>query len=163
MPIPRRIIATPLGPLALATDGERLSRLWWALDDTSDTAPAADPLLREASLQLDAWFNGTLRVFDLPLAAAPTPRGEALRAAIAAIPYGETATYGQLARAADSGPRAIGQACARNPFPIIIPCHRVLAGGGLGHYSGGRGVETKLALLRLESSTLPDGIIDRRH
>jgi methylated-DNA-[protein]-cysteine S-methyltransferase len=68
-----------------------------------------------------------------------------------AIPYGETRTYGDLAHATDSGPRAIGRACGRNPIPIIVPCHRVLARGSLGGYSGGAGLPTKQWLLGLEA------------
>jgi len=65
-----------------------------------------------------------------------------------AIPPGETISYGALARIAGSSPRAIGQACARNPFPIVVPCHRVVgSGGAIGHYSAGRGIITKSWLL----------------
>ena len=72
-----------------------------------------------------------------------------LRAAIASVPYGETMTYGALARAHDSGARAVGGACARNPYPIVIPCHRVIAtGGGLGGYA--YGLDIKRALLDRE-------------
>ena len=69
-------------------------------------------------------------------------------ARIRGIPIGETLSYGALARIAGSAPRAIGQACARNPFPIVIPCHRVVGSGGMiGHYSGGKGIATKIWLL----------------
>ena len=92
--------------------------------------------------------SGTLEEFDLPLLPLATPRGEALRSAIVAIPVGETLSYGALARIAGSAPRAIGQACARNVFPIIVPCHRVIgSGGAIGHYSGGSGITTKRWLL----------------
>src|SRR3546814_5779644 len=103
-------------------------------------------------MRISDWSPDVCSSDLLPLTPAASPLGEVLRAAIVAIPHGETASYGQVARAVESGPRAVGQACARNPFPIIVPCHRVLGNGGsLGHYSGGHGVETKLALLRLES------------
>ena len=68
------------------------------------------------------------------------------------ISHGEALSYGALARLAQSGPRAIGQACARNPLPIIVPCHRVLGSNGLGHYSGGDGVTTKRWLLAHETN-----------
>ncbi len=72
-----------------------------------------------------------------------------------AIPYGETWTYGDLARAMGSAPRAIGRACGQNPIPIVIPCHRVLAAsGGTGGFSGGDGVATKHLLLALEGIEL---------
>jgi methylated-DNA-[protein]-cysteine S-methyltransferase len=75
----------------------------------------------------------------------------AVRAGLIAVGYGETLSYGALARALGSSPRAIGQLCARNPFPIVVPCHRVLGEGGrLGNYSGGDGPKTKSWLLEHE-------------
>ena len=69
------------------------------------------------------------------------------------IPFGSTSTYGALADGLGSSPRAVGQACGANPIPIVIPCHRVLgAGGNPGGYSGGAGLDTKLALLALEGA-----------
>src|SRR3546814_2334903 len=111
MPMLRTTIATPMGALAISGDGERLTRLAWAMDETPGAeAVADDPLLREARRQIEAWFAGRLTRFDLPLTPAASPRGEVLRAAIVAIPHGETASYGQVARAVESGPRAVGQA-----------------------------------------------------
>ena len=68
------------------------------------------------------------------------------------IPYGETRSYGELAAAIGSAPRAVGGACGRNPIPIVIPCHRVLGKTGLGGYSGSGGLKTKEALLALEGA-----------
>lgn len=111
----------------------------------------SDAIIGEALAQLDAWFAGRLVDFDLPLDPLTTPRGEAHRAAMIAIPYGETQSYGEIARHIASSPRAVGQACRRNPLPIIVPCHRVLAAGGaIGHYSAGDGVPTKAWLLQHE-------------
>jgi len=107
--------------------------------------------LAEAARQFVAFFAGRLTQFDLPLAASGTAFDQRVRAAMRAIPYGETRTYGDLAHFTDSGPRAIGRACGRNPIPIIVPCHRVLARGGLGGYSGGAGLPTKQWLLALEA------------
>lgn len=120
--------------------------------DLSDAKMSRISLLLEAEAQITAYLRSNFTNFDLPLAPATTPRGEALRAAIAGIAHGDTASYGELARRHESGPRAIGQACRRNPFPIVIPCHRVIgAGGAIGHYSGGAGIETKRWLLNHES------------
>ncbi len=69
-----------------------------------------------------------------------------------AIPFGETRTYGDLARALGVPAQAIGQACGANPVPVIVPCHRVLGAAGLGGYSAPGGVETKVALLRHEGA-----------
>jgi methylated-DNA-[protein]-cysteine S-methyltransferase len=68
------------------------------------------------------------------------------------IPYGQTRRYGELAMEVGSAPRAIGGACGRNPIPIVVPCHRVLASSGLGGYSGGLGLPTKRLLLDLEGA-----------
>ena len=68
------------------------------------------------------------------------------------IPYGKTRCYGDLADAIGSAPRAVGGACGKNPIPIVIPCHRVLAKAGLGGYSGSGGLKTKQALLTLEGA-----------
>ena len=127
---------------------------------------APTPLLAAAAAQLDAYFYCGLRNFDLPLA----PQGSAFEHAIwdlmNAIPFGETRSYGELARAATAAARregldaatvaqAVGQACGRNPIAIIQPCHRVLAAGGkVGGFSAPGGAETKLALLRHEGSVL---------
>jgi methylated-DNA-[protein]-cysteine S-methyltransferase len=74
-----------------------------------------------------------------------------LRQAICGVPAGYPMTYGELARRIGSAPRAIGQACARNPLPIVVPCHRIIASSGAGHYSAGRGLVTKSWLLAHES------------
>lgn len=140
------VIATPVGNIRLTSDGEALTSIKIG-SNLPLSAPGSD-VLRSAVYQMDQWFDGVLADFDLPLAPAATPRGAALRTAIAAIGYGETQSYGALARQIGSGARAIGQACARNPFPIVIPCHRVLASGGaLGAYSAGDGPATKQWLL----------------
>lgn len=146
--MPQRTIATPIGPVTLRGDGARLTAIRIGGDAE---AGESDALLDEAACQLAAYFDGRLTRFDLPLAPASRPRGQALRDAMRAIPHGETATYGALALRAGSGARAIGQACARNALPIIVPCHRVVAAGGLGHYSAGDGTPTKSWLLAHEA------------
>jgi methylated-DNA-[protein]-cysteine S-methyltransferase len=142
---------SPLGALTVfAEDGALVSLDWGRAPDPGEPP---DRLLREAKDQLDAYFDGRLKVFDLPLAPAGTAFQRKVWDLMRAIPYGGTQTYGELARRADSAPRAVGGACGRNPLPIIIPCHRVIAGtGGLTGYSGGEGLATKEALLRLEGA-----------
>jgi methylated-DNA-[protein]-cysteine S-methyltransferase len=91
----------------------------------------------------------------LPLAARGTDYQKRVWAMMREIPFGETATYGGMAMALGSGPRAVGMACGRNPIPIIVPCHRVLgAGGKEGGFSGGRGLPTKRQLLAIEGVVL---------
>ena len=92
-----------------------------------------------------------MREFDLPLDLG-TGFQRAFLAALIASPCGETRTYGDLARALGVSAQAIGQACGANRIPILIPCHRILGATGLGGYSGMGGVETKVALLRLEGA-----------
>lgn len=114
-----------------------------------------DGVLALAERQLREYLSGRRRTFDLPLA----PRGTAFRQrvwkALCAIPYGETRSYGEIARAigCPRGYRAVGGANHANPLPVFIPCHRVLAGDGtIGGY--GLGLEVKMALLTLERDTL---------
>ncbi|KKC26534.1 methylated-DNA--[protein]-cysteine S-methyltransferase [Sphingomonas sp. SRS2] len=151
----KAILSSPIGAI-LIDDDERWLRSIHILDGVETIPagygePAPASLAAEVRRQLNAYFADRDSGFDLPLAPASSERGTALRAAIAAIPSGDTLSYGALARIAGSGPRAIGQACARNPFPVIIPCHRVVgSGGAIGHYSGGRGVATKRWLLNHE-------------
>lgn len=146
------VFASPVGAIFVSGDGERLTALRIA-PDVQPGRSEGDALLKEAESQISAYFAGRLTDFDLPLAPASTPRGAEIRAGMRAIPFGETASYGELARRLDSGPRAIGQACRRNPLPILVPCHRVIgAGGAIGHYSGGDGIATKAALLNLEDT-----------
>lgn len=144
------VIATPFGRVAISGDDERLYRVRFANDLLR---PGNAVSVREAVHQFEAYLAGDMNQFDLPLEAAGSARGEALRQGIVGIGYGETLSYGALARMLGSGARAVGQACARNPFPIVVPCHRVLGSAGLGHYSGGHGLDTKRALLAHEAAT----------
>lgn len=142
------VIATPIDPVRVEGDEERLISVRIGEGAPSPGNTAA---VRSAIEQLAAWFAGERRDFDLPLQPLPTPRGEELRQAMIGIGYGETLSYGELARRTGSSARAIGQICSNNPFPILVPCHRVLADGGrLGNYSGGDGPKTKSWLLEHE-------------
>jgi methylated-DNA-[protein]-cysteine S-methyltransferase len=144
-------IATPIGLVELTAGDSVLTAV--RIDPLSDAptyAPAGYALLETGVMQIEDWFAGKRKGFDLPLAPLASPRGEALRAGIAAIGYGETLTYGALALRIGSAPRAVGQACRRNPFPIIIPCHRVISTGGQEFYSGGEGPRTKAWLIAFE-------------
>ncbi|KQB95795.1 cysteine methyltransferase [Loktanella sp. 1ANDIMAR09] len=139
---------SPVGAFgADAVDGA-VSALHWGRDGTLTEGP----LHQQMADELAAYFAGTLRQFRTPVA----PRGSVFQqrfyAALCAIPYGETRTYGDLAKTLDVSAQAIGQACGANPIAIIIPCHRVLAANGLGGYSGAGGIEAKVALLRLEGA-----------
>jgi len=145
-------INSPFGPLTLFEEDDAIIVLEFGRvrghgDETK--------LLRQATAQLGAYFDGKLTEFDLPLRPPGSEFQKQVCAAMSRIPYGETRTYGDLAGELGSAARAIGGACGRNPIPIIIPCHRVMGmGGKLTGFSGAGGVETKQALLRLEGATL---------
>lgn len=149
-------IATPVGVVTITGDDRYVHAIRIEPDGTLVAATTAP--VRDAADQLAAWFAGTVRSFDLPLAPAATERGAALRAGMMAIGFGETCSYGALAGRIASSARAIGQACARNPFPIVVPCHRVTnADGSLGAYSAGEGATTKRWLLEHEQRHAPAG------
>ena len=142
-----RAIETPIGPLTLQADEAAVTAIRFGADGARD----ASPLLDAAEAQLREYFAGARRTFDLPLAPHGTAFQQRVWAALRAIPYGETRTYGELAAAIDSpnASRAVGMANHRNPIPIIIPCHRVIgANGTLTGYAGG--LEIKRRLLALE-------------
>jgi methylated-DNA-[protein]-cysteine S-methyltransferase len=143
-------IVTPIGTITLTADERHLLSLSIGGEGDELAPRVAHLLLREACAQISDWFAGTRQDFDLPLAPLPSARGNQLRAGITAIPYGETLTYGALAQKLGSAPRAVGQACMRNPFPLLIPCHRVTSASGPEHYSGGDGVRTKAWLIGFE-------------
>lgn len=149
------ILATPIGVIEIDGDDQQLYRLRITPSGESVGANGTNPLLDHAKEQISAWFDGRLRSFDLPLAPGNTPRGTSLRAGLIRVRYGETLTYGALAQQLDSSPRAIGQLCARNPFPILVPCHRILSSGdGPQRYSAGDGAVTKNWLLAHEQRIL---------
>lgn len=147
---------SPVGKLRLTACGGVITCLAWSTAQEDDTLGEAALLMRAVG-QLKAYFAGELAVFDLPLAPPGSPFQHRVWTEMSRIPYGRTRTYGALARRVDGVARAVGQACGANPIPIIIPCHRVVAGGGrLGGFSGGRGAESKRALLSHENA-VPEG------
>ncbi len=148
--------SSPLGEITLASDGQALSGLWFQGQKHEKAGLAASaerrelPVFAEARRWLSLYFSGAEPDFCPPLA----PRGTAFQlrvwSLLRQIPYGESCTYAQLARALGcASPRAVGQAVGRNPISLLIPCHRVLgAAGRLTGYAGG--LWRKEALLRLE-------------
>lgn len=117
------------------------------------------PLAREAVCQLRAWLKDSRFEFSLPLAPAGTPFQRRVWTQISTIPLGQTRSYGQIAAQLNSGPRAVGGACGANPYPPVVPCHRVLAAnGGLGGFANARGgflLDVKRWLLRHEGCLPP--------
>jgi methylated-DNA-[protein]-cysteine S-methyltransferase len=145
--VTRLTVATPLGPITLTEAAGGIARLDWGGSGFDETS-----LLAAARTQIEAYFAGRLRRFTIPLAPRATPSQHAFCEALFAIPYGETRSYGRIARGLGVSPQAVGRACAANPVPILIPCHRVVAANGPGGYSGAGGVATRLALLLLEGA-----------
>lgn len=149
-------LSSPIGELLLTSDGKSVTGLYmqnqkhgaartkdWKRDDAA---------LKQPRAQLQAYFAGTLREFKLPLAAAGTPFQQRVWRALCEIPYGETISYGELARriGRPGAARAVGLANGRNPISIVVPCHRVIgANGSLTGYGGG--LERKRWLLAHES------------
>jgi len=149
--MPQLSMHSPVGDLTISEEDGRIVSLDWGWGMTQTETP----LLKKAQKELEAYFDGKLRKFDLLLAPHGTAFAHHVFAEMRRIPYGKTKTYGEIALLTNSHPRAVGQACGANPIPIIIPCHRVLGKNeALTGYSGDGGVETKCALLRLEGAIL---------
>ena len=142
---------TPIGYMALGAENGSLIRVYLPNAPTPRLMPRKTPLLERAEQQLQEYFRGDRKMFDLPLAPEGTDFQKRVWTALQTIPYGETRTYKQLASMANcpQGYRAVGMANNRNPLPILIPCHRVIgADGSMTGYTGG--MELKRALLELE-------------
>ena len=158
-----RTLDTPLGPLLLAATAQGLVRVAFEREDfdavlaalASRVSPRvleAPRRLDEAAVELEEYFPGTRRRFDLPLdRALSTGFREKVQRVLPRIDYGSTRSYKEIAELVGSprAVRAVGTACATNPLPIVVPCHRVLrTDGALGGYVGG--LDAKTALLTLE-------------
>ncbi len=145
----RACLPTPLGPLTVIADDEAIVAVHWGR--RAPAGAVCTSLLDRALEQLEAYFARALTRFELPLRLAGSDHERRVWAVMQTIPFGQTISYADTARAVGSAPRAVGRACGRNPLTLIVPCHRVIAaGGGLGGYSGGQGPATKRALLDLE-------------
>jgi len=147
---------TPVGTLGVTGDGGAITRVTWVHGAVEQDV---DGLVAEALNQLEAYFAGELRRFDVPFDLGE--QTESTRAVLTTlydtVGYGDSITYGQLAERSgtDIPARGIGAIMGANPVPIIVPCHRVLASDGLGGYSGGapgEGLLTKRRLLEFEGA-----------
>jgi len=146
---------TPVGRLVLESAGDVLIGIW--LPHETGTARSnghdAPPVLKDTATQLEEYFARERTEFDIPMELDGTSFQKQVWAELSRIPYGTTISYGELARRVGrpKGPRAVGQANGRNPIPIIVPCHRVVASNGLGGYGGG--LPMKRSLLAVEGLT----------
>ncbi len=142
-------VDTQFGRIGIEEQDGAITRTMW--DGKASGTPRA--LLHEAAKQLTEYDTGTRTDFDLPLRVEGSPFQQAVCSVMAAIPFGETRTYGDIAKELGQSAQAVGSACGGNPIPILIPCHRVMgADGKLTGFSGKGGVEMKVALLRHEGA-----------
>ena len=149
--MPLLSLHSPVGDLSISEDEGAIVALDWGWGSVQTETD----LLVRAREQVHEYFDGKRREFDLPLAPLGSPYRQRVWQALCKIPYGTTRTYGEVAAIAGGSPRSVGTANGSNPIPIIIPCHRVLASNGIGGYSGGDGLDTKRALLQLETHYTP--------
>lgn len=140
-------IESPTGMMRIEERDGTIVRVEWGQGSQDET-----PLLQNAAWQLSEYFSGDREIFDLPLQVHGSDFQRAVCDAMSAIPFGYTRTYGDIAKELGVPAQAVGQACGGNPIPVIIPCHRVMGAKGLTGFSGAGGVETKVALLRLEGA-----------
>jgi len=150
------ILATPIGDLTVVRDDAGITGVYfphhWTRPDRTAFGPRVQAGFEDVAGQLAAYFAGERTAFDLPLHASGSPLQERVWRLVAAIPYGRTATYGQLAGALGDGTTAqeVGAAVGANPLSILVGCHRVVgSGGALTGYAGG--LDRKRRLLDLES------------
>lgn len=152
---------SPVGPLVLTAEGESLTAVSFSDQPVEVAAGVSpEPVLAETQRQLSAYFAGELEAFDLPLAARGTQFQQRVWAELTRIPYGTTASYGEIAAGLGMGAgasRAVGLANGSNPIAIVVPCHRVIgANGKLTGYAGG--LDRKRYLLGLEASSAPGSL-----
>ena len=144
----QKTVKTRFGDLCLVEEDGAIVALRWGLARHE----AGSPLLEKAARQLEEYDAGARQAFDLPLRVTGSDLQRAVCDSIHAIPFGETVTYGDIAKMLGVPAQAVGQACGGNPIPILIPCHRVMGAKGLTGFSGAGGIETKVALLRHEGA-----------
>ncbi|MDQ0395712.1 methylated-DNA--[protein]-cysteine S-methyltransferase [Labrys monachus] len=161
MACPCRIIPSPVGALKLVAGAGGLAAILWENDDPGRVRlgplveDPGDPVLAETERQLGAYFAGALRIFTVPLDFRGTAFQQSVWKALLTIPFGETRSYGDIARqiGRPAAVRAVGAANGRNPISIITPCHRVIgANGALTGFAGG--LAAKRRLLDMESGRL---------
>lgn len=128
------IVAAPFGAVGIRTDATSVKEIVY-LPAQFAARPPTDAVAEDALIQIQRYFREPDFRFELPLAQVGTAFQQKVWAVISSIPRGSVLTYGQVARMIGSAPRAVGQACGANWFPLVVPCHRVTATGGLGGFS----------------------------
>jgi len=150
------VIDAPFGKIGVRLEGETVREIVY-LPDSVDNVEPDSPLAKEAVAQIERYLQRASATFDLPLANVGTAFQRRVWQAICEIPPGVVLTYGQLAKQIGSVPRAVGQACGSNFFPIVIPCHRVVASGGIGGFAhtGGDGYYRNVKRWLLKHEGIP--------
>ncbi|MCC7312439.1 MAG: methylated-DNA--[protein]-cysteine S-methyltransferase [Sulfuritalea sp.] len=150
------VLSAPSFSIGIRCNDDEITTIDY-LEPCAEVKPAT-PLAKEAVRQLRAWLADPAFEFGLPLAPAGTHFQRKVWDRISAIPAGQTMSYGEVAAAIRSGPRAVGNACGANPYPIVVPCHRVVAAnqalGGFGRQGGGFLLDIKRWLLHHENAKL---------
>jgi methylated-DNA-[protein]-cysteine S-methyltransferase len=154
------VLTTGLGELTVVREDTALTGLYfprhWPRPDRASFGPRADDGFTDVARQLGEYLAGERTAFELPVKVRGTEFDRRVWELIAAVPYGQTTTYGELARSLGAGtdPRDVGAAVGRNPLSIVIPCHRVIGSTGkLTGYAGG--LDRKRTLLEIEHATTP--------
>lgn len=128
------IVEAPFGAVGIRTEAEAVRELVYLPRNFNEKAPT-DAVSEKAARQVEQYLREPDFRFDLPLAQVGTAFQHCVWDVISSIPRGEVLTYGQVAKMIRSAPRAVGQACGANWFPLVIPCHRVTASGGIGGFA----------------------------
>ncbi|NTS75449.1 methylated-DNA--[protein]-cysteine S-methyltransferase [Catenovulum sp. SM1970] len=154
------VLETQVGKIAVFNNEEALTGIDLFADSIRYRIKNANDLTEQLVSQLSAYFAENLLDFDVPIFLQGTSFQQTVWQALCDIPAGECWTYGQLAKELGTSPRAIGGACRRNPIPIVVPCHRIVAASGIGGYSGqwqeGKKVDIKAWLLQHEQNQIDD-------
>ncbi len=127
---------TPFTGLRIKADEKAILQIDFISPTALENTSPASPLLKECQQQIQAYCREHSFAFDLPLSAAGTDFQQSVWQALQQISWGNVQSYGDIAARLGSSPRAVGNACRRNPLPLIVPCHRVVARSGIGGYAG---------------------------
>ncbi|KDP88709.1 cysteine methyltransferase [Cupriavidus sp. SK-3] len=132
------ILPAPFGKIGVRTDGETIREIVY-LPESMKLIEPANAVARQLARQLEAYYADPDAPFDIPLAPVGSAFQRRVWQAIASVPRGKVTTYGAVARQIASAPRAVGQACGANYFPVVIPCHRVVGASGIGGFANHQG------------------------
>ena len=144
-------IRTPIGIIRIVEKDGQISLLEWS----KKVEKAYSPLIISTLLKIKKYFDKKTNINSVPKRINLTPLQIKILETVSHIPFGKTISYGAIAKKLNTNPRIVGQACSKNPLPLIIPCHRVITSQNkIGGYSCGNGLETKLWLLKHENTKL---------